>query len=98
MSKILQQKKIINSKRQPKNLKQFLSSSKFDYTNSPPTIQKCTDKRCRTCPDLIEGTSVVFNNGKKFTVKQNMSCGTKNVVYALICTTCGDFYIGETKT
>jgi hypothetical protein len=36
MKNVLQKKKIINSKRQPKNLKGFLSSSKFDFHESSP--------------------------------------------------------------
>jgi hypothetical protein len=50
MKNVLQKRKIINSKRQPKNLKGFLSSSKFDFHESSPSVRKCTDKRCMTCP------------------------------------------------
>lgn len=41
---------------------------------------------------------VNFKNGKHFPVNQNMSCKSKNVIYALVCTNCEEFYIGETKT
>ena len=98
MKNVLQKKKIINSKRQPKNLKGFLSSSKFDFHESSPSVKKCTDKRCMTCPSLIEGTSFTFKNGRTFTVMQDISCKTKNLVYAIICSNCGEFYVGETKT
>jgi hypothetical protein len=33
-----------------------------------------------------------------FTVMQDISCKTKNLVYAIICSNCGEFYVGETKT
>ena len=98
MDRILQKKKIVNSKRQPKNLKRILSSSKFDFCEASPSVQKCSDKRCLTCPNLIEGSTVVFSNGKQFTVKQTMSCKSKNVVYSIICANCEQFYVGETKT
>jgi hypothetical protein len=98
MKNVLQKKKIINSKRQPKNLKGFLSSSKFDFQESSPSVKKCTDKRCMTCPSLIEGTSYTFKNGRTFAVMQDISCKTKNLVYAIICSNCGEFYVGETKT
>ena len=62
MKNVLQKKKIINSKRQPKNLKGVLSSSKFDFHESSPSVKKCTDKRCMICPSLIEGTSFTFKN------------------------------------
>jgi hypothetical protein len=48
MKNVLQKKKIINSKRQPKNLKGFFSSSKFDFHESSPSVKQCTDKRCMT--------------------------------------------------
>ena len=85
MDRILQKKKIVNSKRQPKNLKRILTSSKFDFCEASPSVKKCSDKRCLTCPNLIEGSTIVFSNGKQFTVKQTMSCKSKNVVYSIIC-------------
>jgi hypothetical protein len=45
MKNVLQKKKIINCKRQPKNLKRFLSSSKFDFYESSPSVKKCTNKK-----------------------------------------------------
>ena len=98
MDKILQKKKIINSKRQPKNLKRILTSSRFDFNEIKPSVQRCSDKRCRTCPSLIEGNLFTFKNGKQFSVKQNISCKTKNVIYSLICKKCKEFYVGETKS
>ena len=97
METVLQKKKIINSKRQPKNLKRILTSSKFDSQEHTPRVTKCNRRRCKTCPDLIEGTNITFNNGKSFHVKANMSCITKNVVYSIICEKCKAFYIGQTK-
>ena len=29
---------------------------------------------------------------------QDISCKTKNLVYAIICSNCGELYVGETKT
>ena len=72
MKNVLEKEKIINSKRQPKNLKRFLSSLKFDFHESSPSMKKCTDKRCMTCPRLIEGTSFTFKNRWTFTVMQDI--------------------------
>jgi hypothetical protein len=69
----------------------------FDLRLHVPSVRKCTDKRCMTCPSLIEGTSFTFKNGWTFTVMQDISCKTKNLVYAIICSNCGEFYVGETK-
>lgn len=95
MDKVLQKKKIINSKRQSKSLKRYLTSSKFDFNETVPIVKKCTDKRCMTM-NLIEESSIYFKNGKHFTVKQNMSCKSSNVIYSLICLNCEEFYVGET--
>ena len=97
MSKVLSKKKTINSKRQPKNLKRLLSSSKFDFIPCIPSVKKCSDKRCKTCPNIIEGSTISFKNGKNFTVRQDMSCKTRNLIYSAICKNCEEFYIGETK-
>ena len=87
MKYILNKSIIINSKRQPKNLKRILTSSKFDSIFSEAKISKCEDKRCKTCktcPDVTEGTEISFNNGKRFEVKRNMNCKTEYVVYTLM--------------
>ena len=97
MINVLAKKPIINSKRQPKNLKQILSASKFDYTETKACVEKCGKSRCKTCQIIIEGQSYTFGNGKTFTVKHNMNCDTKNVIYALVCDNCNSFYIGQTS-
>jgi hypothetical protein len=60
-------------------------------------VKKCTDKRCMTCPSLIEGISFTFKNGRTFTVMQDISCKAKNLVYAIICSNCGEFYVITNK-
>ena len=96
MNHILDNSKIINSKRQPKNLKRILTSSKFDSNILEARVSKCGDKRCKTCPDLIQGKEITFVNGKHFEVKSNMNCKTEFVVYTLTCKNCGEFYVGKT--
>jgi hypothetical protein len=44
----------------------------------------CTDMRCMTCQSLIEEASFTFKNGQTFTVMQDISCQTKNLVYTII--------------
>ena len=100
MKKILDKKNIIHSRRQPKNLKRILTKSRFNCVPEEeitPTVSKCTDKRCKTCEHIIEGSSVRFKNGKEVTVKHNINCSVKFIIYAIICPNCHDFYIGQTK-
>lgn len=97
MKTILEKSTIVNSKRQSKNLKRLLTTSKFEFHSTPARVSKCIDKRCKTCPDLLEGTDITFTNGKRFKVKRNMSCHSSYVIYTLICKKCGEFYVGKTS-
>ena len=55
--------------------------------NQHHLLRNVPTKRCMTCPSLIEGSSFTFKNGLTFTVMQDtgISCKTKNLVYAIIC-------------
>lgn len=97
MRKIFENHTILQSRRQPKNLKQMLTCSKFNNSNADSVVSKCKTPRCGTCPIIIECSTYVFKNGLHFTVKANMNCKSKCVIYAIICSRCGDFYIGQTS-
>jgi len=96
MHNALQNYNIINSKRQPKNLKRLLTSSRFDSGEISPSVLKCNVPRCGTCNLLIEGQTYKFKNSFEFSVKKSMNCKSKNVIYSVICANCEDFYIGQT--
>ena len=87
---------IINSKRQPPNLKKMLTRARFEVNT--PTVSQCGDKRCGTCPLLITGDTFTFKNSHTpFHVKVSMNCGTQNVIYVLQCQGCYENYIGQTS-
>ena len=50
--------KILNSKRQAKNLKCLVTKSKFDSADEDPRVSKCGEKRCKVCLDLLEGKRI----------------------------------------
>ena len=62
MTTILNETKIIFSKRQPKNLKQFLTKAAFTNVENTPhhTVKKC-GKSCKTCLILDTGETILFN-------------------------------------
>lgn len=97
MDKIINKYKIVNSQRQPKNLRRMLTTSKFDSVIASPCVSKCGDKRCLTCKNIIESNSVKINQDTTFIVKQNMDCDTSNVIYVIICNGCNEKYIGKTE-
>ena len=99
LNQMFNRHKILKSKRQPKNLKHILTRAKYDGTDSirkKGKVSKCTDKRCGTCPHLLQGSHFRFENGQTFEVKSNFDCSSKNVIYAIMCPTCQKTYIGET--
>ena len=75
MRTILNNTKVIKSKRQLPNLKRLLVKSEFKGINVP-LVSKCNETRCGLCYYIIEGSSLKLNN-KVFHVKENMNCNVK---------------------
>lgn len=67
MNEVLSKKKILNCKRQPKNLKHLLCSSRFDMSrcNTAVGVTKCMGPRCDTCCNIVECQNYTFKNGSK---------------------------------
>ena len=93
---IFKHSQFINSKRQAPNLKLLLCKSRFSTDNNTINyVTKCNDKRCGTCKYIIETHEIKLNSiSIKF--NETMNCASKNIIYALICQGCSEFYIGET--
>ena len=89
------QVKILNSKRQNKNLKQILTRAEF-RTNKFYQVTKCQSKKCKICEIILEGNTFKFKE-KVFIIHSNMSCNTLNCIYAIQCGGCDEYYIGETN-
>lgn len=62
-------------------------------------ISKCTDTRCKICRLYLQCvTSFNTASGKKWEIKNEMSCSSKNVIYFLKCNFCEvESYIGKTN-
>lgn len=98
LQNMLNNTKIIMSKRQAPNLKKLLTKAKINNTLSKPTVSKCQNKRCGTCAHILEGSEIKFKaQTKPFTIKQNMSCTSKNIIYVITCNGCNEQYIGHTS-
>ena len=89
---------IIHSRRQPPNLKKLLTKAKFTSNDEKPTVSKCNDPRCGTCQHLQTGETITFKCGKIFSVNNNMTCKSRNLIYCMTCGKCGENYIGQTGT
>ena len=86
--------KVTKSKRQAPNLKRILT--KAELSQKQVGVYKSPDKRCECCVSLLLGNSDTFENvDKTFNLKTYFSCGSYNLLYIIICPTCGE-YTGET--
>lgn len=96
MKTLIRPQDIINSRRQPPNLKKLLCRAHFTSDGNECQVTKCGDPRCGTCAHLQTGTIFYFQNNKSFKVNANMNCKSKNLLYCMTCSSCGKQYIGQT--
>ena len=96
--------KFLQSRRQPKNLLQLLSNSRFITSEGlsdqqkPAGIFHCNHRGCKICKlYLQECKSFLTSNGSSWDVKCHATCNSKNVLYFLICYFCNSTsYTGKT--
>ena len=96
MKNILEHRRVVPSKRQPPNLKAILTKSKFSSRPDSGKVERCNNPCCANCEYLIEGDSILMENGELFHIKTEMTCQTSNVIYVIFCRGCNKSYIGET--
>ena len=86
------------------NLRDLLVLAKLPSNSTNPNPQlpcgsfRC-GKNCATCPYISDGLTsyTFFSTGKSRTIKSNLTCDTKNLIYMIQCNRCNLQYIGETK-
>ena len=102
MKKAIQNVQLINSKRQPPNLKKLLTRAKFvedtdDNDLHEEKDKKCNRRKCGTCELIGNCSEVKLNNIKApFKIKAKMDCDAEDIIYLLNCGGCHKQYIGET--
>ena len=83
---------LIQSKRQPSNLKKFLTRA--EYREVLSGMFNYSDKRCECCNYLLANDHYTFKI--TFKLKNRFTCNSFNLIY-VICDTCKEEYIGETE-
>ena len=86
------------------NLRDLLVLAKLPSNSTNPNPQlpcgsfRC-GKNCATCPYLLDGLTsyTFFSTGETRTIKSNLACDTKNLIYMIQCNRCNLQYIEETK-
>ena len=82
---------LIQSKRQPPNLKKLLTKAEYGEVFSGTF--NCSDKRCECCNYLLKNDHYTFENVQiTLKLKNRFTCDSFN----LICDACKEEYIGET--
>ena len=97
MKNLLDDTKIILSRRQPQNLKRLLTKAEFSSSKPKPSVSRCNEPRCRTCDLIITEDSIKLRSGKTWTIKSSMTCTSKDIVYIIFCPKCKNSYVGQTQ-
>ena len=75
----------------------YLSSYGGNLYKFQVGVLKCLAKRCKCCASLLLGNSYTFKNvDKTFNLKVHFTCDSSNLLYVVICPTCGEEYTRET--
>ncbi len=96
--KSLHKSKPMLAYKRPKNLKDYLISSKLEKTYKNGSSTKCNRPRCSHCSFINENTS--FNSmytKETFNMRCDTNCATSNVIYLITCKKCSIQYIGQTS-
>ena len=99
---IFPRKKIIAADRKRRNLSQIYKPTvpKRFVEHGPknkPGFYPCT-KKCDTCRHSRVTTDFTSPwDGRKWTIRQHLTCTTPNVIYVVRCETHGDLYAGSTE-
>ena len=79
----------LDGQRRPKNLKE----------NQRPGCFKCK-RKCDLCNNFLKETDCFrsFSTGRSYKIKQEINCGTTNIIYLISCKKCNVQYVGSTST
>ena len=103
---IFKDTEIVLSLKQPGSLLSHLTRAKFEswnsssHTSNNQGIKKCSDKRCNICRLYLQTDSTFkLASGKMWSVRSELSCKSKNVIYFITCNMCQGktSYIGKTN-
>ena len=57
---------------------------------------KCKHPRCKTCPHILETSTIKSTRGGETTIIGKHNCKSERIVYAITCTNCNSVYVGQT--
>ena len=96
MGYLFQEKPLISYCRD-RNIRDMLVHSKFSSKDVSGITLPFGRKRRLTCPFVFNEVHTVEGPRGKFTPSGRFYCISKDVIYCIECTKCGEIYIGETE-
>jgi hypothetical protein len=85
-------------KRKMSHIKNLVWPNNTHCLPSKNGFYTCLKPRCRTCPYSSRAhTFRSHTHSKVYTIKQKLTCESKNLVYLITCSFCGLQYVGQTK-
>lgn len=101
-SGLFQNSKLLLAYKNHKNIGKSLITSVIknadDLEGQKFVNKKCTNIKCKACQHILEGSTFSSSNtGKKFNLKQNITCKSKNLIYLVTCNKCSKQYVGQTS-
>ena len=91
---------LFQSLRQRRYSSRFLRTIKSEFLNNLKPVaksKKCEKQGCKTCPHILETTSITTSNNKTINIQHSLNCRSESAIYALQCTNCGLIYVGQTS-
>ncbi|XP_071132786.1 uncharacterized protein [Mytilus edulis] len=95
MRRLINTETLLQSKRQPQNLKRLLTRARFDQQRTF-SVSKCRDSRCGACPYIHVGKGMDIPNGLSLFTNEDITCKSENLIYCIKCNGCQEIYIGQT--
>ena len=86
--------------RRPKNLRDLLVRAKLETSVLPTNTGNipCGRRRCKCCYEIMTTSSFrSHNTGRRYNIRSNITCKSRNLVYLISCKRCGLQYVGETE-
>ena len=86
----------------PQNIRDKLIKAKLPSKSRKrrtiPGMHKCNKAKCNICPFVrVTKEAKATKIKKTVPLSREYNCQTKNLVYLVTCTKCGEQYVGETK-
>ena len=95
INKLIGPHQIIMSTKKNANIGDVLfSGKKFSGTQVRSNAIHPCSKRCLTCPLLALPNQITLEN-MTYTLYQEGSCKSEDLIYVCVCNICNDFYVGQ---